>query len=130
MVDSLVHRLVRRPGGILPHRQLLRMVLPTGRTTPRDAVRAAYRGDEFARRRGDPAAALSPVRSAIVRFRQLRRHRGQDDRRKARHLRDLGADATAGGAGAGVEDKLEDPLDEDRRIPSGAMLNNRLIAEK
>lgn len=105
LVDSLVHRFVRRPGSVFPHRQLLRVVLPTGRKTPRNAVHAAHRSDKFTGSRGDPAAALSPVRAAALRLRQLRRHRGQNVRREARHLRDLGAGSTTCDAGAGVEDE-------------------------
>lgn len=114
VVDSLVHRLVWRPGGVLPHRQLLRVVLSTGWSTSGSALRSTRRDDQHDRGHGDPAAALSPVRPAFLRLRQLRRDRRQDVRREAGHLRDLGAGPQAGGAGASVEDLGKArPLDED-----------------
>lgn len=114
MVDSLVHRIVRRLGGVLPHRQLLRMVLSTGRSTSGSALCTTCRDNEHNRSYGDPAAALSLVRPAFLRFRQLRRHRRQDVRREIGHLCDLGADPQAGGAGASVGGLEKDrPLDED-----------------
>lgn len=91
VVDSLVHRLIWRPGGILPHRQLLWMVLSTGRSTL--ALRATCRDDKQNRSYREPTATLSPIRPAFLRFHQLRSYRRQDVWREAGHLCDLGADS-------------------------------------
>lgn len=116
MVDSLVHRLVRRSSGVFPHRQLFRMVLSAERSTSNSALRATCGGDKHIRSHGDSAAALSPVRAAFLRFRQLQRDRRQDDRREARHLRNLSADPQADDAGTSVENlEKTRPLDEDHR---------------
>lgn len=114
VVDSLVHRLVWRPGSVLPHRQLLWMVLSTGWSTIDSALRATCRDNKHNWSYGDPAATLSPFRPAFLRFRQLRWNRGQDVWREAGHLCDLGADPQAGGASASVGDLGKaHPLDED-----------------
>uniref|UniRef100_A0ABD2WJ22 Uncharacterized protein n=1 Tax=Trichogramma kaykai TaxID=54128 RepID=A0ABD2WJ22_9HYME len=120
VVDRLVHRLVRRPRGLLPDRQLLGVVLPTGRATAHRAVHAARRDHQHAaRRRGRgpvaAAAALSPVRAAVLHDPRLPGHlEGQAGRaepgrerrwrpeREARHLRDhpaAGAATAAAPAG-------------------------------
>lgn len=104
MVNSLVYRLVRRPGGVLPDRQLFRVVLSTWRAPPSGTLRPACRNDKYPWSYGNPTAALSPVRAAILRFRQLRRDRQQDDQREAGYLRDLGTDPQIDDAGACVED--------------------------
>ncbi|CAB0037597.1 unnamed protein product, partial [Trichogramma brassicae] len=119
VVDRLVHRLVRWSRGLLPDRQLLGVVLPTGRATAHGAVHAARRDHQHAaRRRGRgpvaAAAALPPVRAAVLHDPRLPGHlEGQAGRaepgrerrpeREARHLRDHpAAGAATAAAPAGV----------------------------
>lgn len=104
VVDSLVHRLVWRLGGVLPHRQLLRMVLSTRRSISDGTLCATCRDNKHNRSYRDPATALSLVRPTFLRFRQLWRDRWQDVRRETRHLRDLRADPQADGASASIGD--------------------------
>ena len=101
VVDRLVHRFVRRFGRFLPDRQLFRVVLPSWWTTADRSVRATSGSDERASDR-NTTPALSPVRTAVVRFRELRWNRGQNVRWEVGHLRDIGADSQTRGPGASL----------------------------
>lgn len=114
MVDRMVHRFVRRLSSLLSHSELFRVVLPSRWKGVNGALRPEGGSDQrWTSCDRDAAASISPVRATSVRLRQLRWDRGQDFRRETRHLRDIGADSPAGGAGTCLESPRGGPRAED-----------------
>lgn len=91
MVDRLVHRFIRWPRRLFPHRQLFGMVLPSWWKVTIGSLFSTERGDQRAGGDRNTTPALSLVRATLVRFCELWRDNGQDFRGEGGHICDIGA---------------------------------------